>query len=261
MNIEITIRDLKHLDILSQKLTSLSPSQVNLTDKTGLIPNLECVELIQSILPTSRIVPHYSFKNHTRKSVDEITNNFIEHITLASELGISELLLVSGSPRPHIDSIKGIELTNKIIEDYELAEIDISVAFNPFLEGELLEEEHRRLHQKLSYPQVKKVYLQMGTKTSSLVKGVEFIKNLRPDVEIYSSIIIPDNTFLTKFKYRPWRGVQIDEKYLSNLKNAQQKTQELIQLSSSLAIAVLYEFVTLQSTDVAEFKTLYLPQL
>jgi hypothetical protein len=260
MNIEITIRDITHIQQIIHDLVALDPKQVNLTDKTGLTDNLLLIEAIRETLPNTHFVPHYSFKNHTSKNPDHITENFKVFIDGACNQGISEVLLVSGSPKPKIEAITGLAFAETLLaehKEHDHTKFNFAVAYNPFLEGTKLEVEKTRLSQKLLNPRVSRVYLQMGSLTHPLRTGIEYVRSLSPNLTVTPSVIIPSKNFLTKFRFRPWKGVILDDKYLANLKNAEHKTHELIKICKDMQAEPLLEMVGFNNFELDQFKTEY----
>jgi hypothetical protein len=257
MNIEITIRDIKHLDTIISRLTKLNPTQINLTDKNGLTDNILLIETLRGSLPDAHFVPHYSFKNHTSKNRDAILENYTEFLVEANNQKLSEILLVSGHPRPKLDTLEGLKLAQNIQQEQELEPTQFAVAYNPFLTGHHLEQEKQRLAQKLEFDSVKRVYFQMGTLTHTLRDGVEYVRSLNKSVEITPSIVIPTSNFLSKFRFRPWKGVMLDEKYLANIKNATEKTKDLMRISQELQLSPLLEMVGFQHMDMDQFQDTY----
>lgn len=269
LTIEITVRTLKHLHDILPLLNDIKPTTINLTDKTGLCDNLVIAEELKDIYPHGIIVPHYSFKNHTSKDAVTIHDNYMRFLAHTSAQNNHQILLISGSPRPKLDTLQGLELIQEslthstVSTESPLNTIDnlqCGVAYNPFLTGEQLEAEQARLRAKLHYPFVNRVYMQMGTLVKPLQAGVDYIRSLNPDIDIYSSVVIPTNGFLAKFKFRPWHGVVLDDKYLANLKNATAKTHELIALSHKINITPLLQIVGIQQLTIGEFGSLY-PEL
>jgi len=254
MNIEITIRDIRHLDEIISKIQELGPAQVNVTDKNGLTDNVLLIESMKELLPTVHFVPHYSFKNHTSKDKEKIVENYYSFLGEASSHGITETMLISGSPRPKIDTLVGLELAQDFFVDHASTDISFAVAYNPFLSDDELVLEQHRLREKLKSPLVKRVYLQMGSLLKPLKNGIEFVRSINPEIIVTPSIVIPDKNFLRKFRFRPWRGVIIDDKYLANTKNAIAKTKELLAVASDSNTDPLLEMVGFQHFKVSEFK-------
>ena len=84
--------------------------------------------------------------------------------------------------------------------------------------------ERERIKKKFSSRLTKSIWLQFGTDIKLLEKEVNFLKdsvlNNSPNskdqnVKIFGSLLIPSKEFITRFKFRPWKGVFISDKYLN----------------------------------------------
>ena len=47
-------------------------------------------------------------------------------------------------------------------------------------------------------------------------------------INLFGSLLIPSKQFTARFKFRPWKGVYISEKYLSSLDNFYDFTRDLV---------------------------------
>ena len=83
---------------------------------------------------------------------------------------------------------------------------------------------------KISSSFIKSVWLQFGTDIKLLEKEFEFIKNIkkRQKYNFFGSLLIPSKQFLARFKFRPWKGVYIAEKYQNSLEDFYCFTRDLI---------------------------------
>ena len=50
------------------------------------------------------------------------------------------------------------------------------------------------------------------------------------NVKIFGSLLIPSKEFISRFKFRPWKGVFISEKYLNSLDDFYAFTKDLIEM-------------------------------
>ena len=60
-------------------------------------------------------------------------------------------------------------------------------------------------------------------------------------IDIYGSVFIPSRQFLARFKFRPWRGVYLSNKYLNSLKESTEITKKIIDFYLSNSIIPLVE--------------------
>ena len=95
------------------------------------------------------------------------------------------------------------------------------------------------MEKKFSSGLSKSIWLQFGTDINLLEKEIKFLKDNilhnssnRNDksVKIFGSLLIPSSQFISRFKFRPWKGVFISEKYLNSLDNFYAFTKDLIEI-------------------------------
>ena len=99
--------------------------------------------------------------------------------------------------------------------------------------------ERERLEKKFSTKLTKSIWLQFGTDIKLLEKEIIFLKEFilnnssiskEEGVKIFGSVLIPSREFIARFKFRPWKGVFISEKYLNSLDNFYAFTKDLIEI-------------------------------
>jgi hypothetical protein len=174
MYIELTIRNVTKIREIAQQILSLPfvVTHIGLTNKNGMPDTIDVLKEMKKFLPEVVFTPYYSFKNHTNKDPEIITNNFDSFIEDAKKLELPDVLLISGEPKPKFEILKGLEHAS-IADDVEELPA-MSVAFNPFLEGEDLIVEQTRLIEKLQFEFVKNIYFQIGFDEKKLKSGVSF---------------------------------------------------------------------------------------
>ena len=109
--------------------------------------------------------------------------------------------------------------------------------------------ERDRLIDKLNTYFVKSIWLQFGSEINQLSGEVNFLNNLkenfhkftRDEINIYGSLFIPSKQFIARFKFRPWRGVYLSNKYLNSLEEAGQITKQIVSLYLNNSIIPLIE--------------------
>ena len=128
--------------------------------------------------------------------------------------------------------------------------IKFGVAFNPyFFEDRDCKIERDRLIDKLNTYFVKSIWLQFGSEINQLSGEVKFLNNLkenfhkftRDEINIYGSLFIPSKQFLARFKFRPWRGVYLSDKYLNSLEESGKITKNIIDFYLCNSIIPLIE--------------------
>ena len=118
--------------------------------------------------------------------------------------------------------------------------IDIGTAYNPYLKNHYnICGERERIKKKFSSRLTKSIWLQFGTDIKLLEKEINFLKDSvlnnsshskDKNVKIFGSLLIPSKEFISRFKFRPWKGVFISEKYLNSLDDFYAFTKDLIEI-------------------------------
>ena len=128
--------------------------------------------------------------------------------------------------------------------------IKFGVAFNPyFLEDRDCIIERNRLINKLNSYFVKSIWLQFGSEINQLTREINFLnktilsseKFVENQINVYGSLFIPSKQFLARFKFRPWRGVYLSNKYLSSLEESNKITNKIIDFYLNNSIIPLVE--------------------
>ncbi len=183
------------------------------------------------------IIFHYSLYHQYTKNKENSYLDFLNFIKKYKSYNNKEILLVSGSNKK-----KNFEVLHvlKNLKKEKHLNINIGIAYNPYLKNYYNDcEERVRLEKKLSSKLTKSIWLQFGTDINLLEKEIDFLKDIiiknspnRDDgsINIYGSLLIPSLQFISRFKYRPWKGVFISEKYLNSLDNFRAFTEDLIEI-------------------------------
>ena len=69
----------------------------------------------------------------------------------------------------------------------------------------------------------------------------KYHKFIDKEVNIYGSLFIPSRQFLARFKFRPWRGVYLSNKYLNSLEDSSKITKKIIEFYLNNNIIPLVE--------------------
>jgi hypothetical protein len=165
---------------------------------------------------TKNIIPTFSIKTEYNKTSELTIKKLLEFEKNLLKLGIEQALIVSGNPKRKLDTLDCLKELKK--SDTKL---NWGVAFNPFyLDMEL---EEARLKQKLKYPFVNQVYLQLGESIDSLTKGLQYIKSIQNNnVMVIGSILFPSVGLLNNLNTRPWNGVYYSNEFLSDIEYAKE---------------------------------------
>ena len=90
--------------------------------------------------------------------------------------------------------------------------------------------ERERLNFKLSSGLINSIWLQYGTDIKVLQDEVDYIRKVAnyEKINLFGSLLIPSKQFIARFKFRPWKGVHISERYLSSIEDFYDFTRDLV---------------------------------
>ena len=89
---------------------------------------------------------------------------------------------------------------------------------------------------KLNSYFVQSIWLQSGSEINQLSKEINFLnkiivnskQSIDKDIHLYGSLFIPSKQFLARFKFRPWKGVYLSNKYLNSLEESEKITKNIL---------------------------------
>ncbi len=208
---------------------------------------LEVVKFIGDKYQILDVIYHYSLYHQFYNNKNLSYQKFLKFIELNKTYNKgNEILLVSGSKKRN--EFEVLNILEKL--KYDLSKnIKFGVAFNPyFFEASDYKIERNRLIDKLNSYFVKSIWLQCGSEINYLAREIIFLKKIcNPQglidnkINIYGSLFIPSKQFLARFKFRPWRGVYLSNKYLNSLEEASEITKIIIDFYLKNSIIPLVE--------------------
>ena len=171
---------------------------------------------------------HYSLYNQFSQNKEKSYQDLIDFLKNSNANKKYEILLVSGSnKKKNFDSIYTL---SKIKEEKNL-KVKLGIAYNPYLKKFFKDaSERERFDRKLSSGLINSIWFQYGTDIKILQNEVEYIKKFAKEekINLFGSLLIPSKQFIARFKFRPWKGVHIAEKYLSSLDGYYDFTRDLV---------------------------------
>ena len=212
------------------------------------------------------VIYHYSLYHQYTKNRENSYLEFINFIKNCKFYKNNEILLVSGSNKK-----KNFEVLD-VLRDFKNEKhlnINIGIAYNPYLKNHYnICGERERIKKKFSSRLTKSIWLQFGTDIKLLEKEIKFLKESilnnsskkdKKNVKVFGSLLIPSREFISRFKFRPWKGVFISEKYLNSLDNFYAFTNDLIKvyLDNNVCPVIETEFSSIEKLNYIEtlFKT------
>ena len=248
--VEISFKDLDQLKKKLDFCLNKKIYKINIPCKGNIKKEflLEVVKFIGIKYKNLDVTYHYSFYHEFYKNRNLSYQKFLNFIEINKLYNNSnEILLVSGSKKRNkfevLDILKNLkfDLNNNI---------KFGVAFNPyFFKYKDNNLERDRLIDKLNTYFVKSIWLQFGSEINQLSGEVNFLNNLkknfhkftRDEINIYGSLFIPSKQFIARFKFRPWRGVYLSNKYLNSLEESNKITKEIVDFYLNNSIIPLVE--------------------
>eukprot|EP01036_Dinobryon_divergens_P032337 gene32338-41899_t len=204
-------------------------------------------EILQRI-PNGNVCLHYSLKNNKSKSVSEATDRLINYIANCHELGVKEVLLVSGSSggfevKRKINTVSCLQHMRGM--SYTLPpSLQLGAAFNPYYTSESGNDfERSRLVQKLLTGYISVLYLQFGSNPTMLEQNLEYVNSVvdREKVQIYGSVFLPSKQLIARMKFRPWKGLLLTEEFLSGVEQAEGIVQEMLRIYRAYNVTPIIE--------------------
>ncbi len=260
---EIAFKSFDELRRILSFYTKNNIYKINIPCKSNLKKDflLNSIKIAKYEFPEIDLIPHFSILHEfirNRKNTEQSLIEFIQNIKFH---GCSSFLLVSGSQkRITFDTVLAL---NFLKNNFLLSNNDflIGVAFNPYLPDDLFEIEIRRLGEKIKSGMVNSIWFQFGTDNKLLERRIVIIKDIvssalenkviKSRIFLYGSVLIPSKQFLSRFKYRPWKGVYCSDDFLNSVDSANNIVIQLLKTYKKFDIIPIIE------TDSSTNKKLY----
>lgn len=231
--IDLNLKNSENLPELINLIQSIGINSAGIVNKDKNVDNLKIAKEILQIDSNFKLMSHFSIQYHYNRDLQIIKSDFLSYSQKARNLGIEDILIISGSAQRKNTSL---ELLNSLEDDLE---INLAVAYNPYFPDQTAENE--RFKVKLKNQNVKKVYFQIGEDLKKLKDGIDFASSQNSEIEIWSCLLIPNKTFQRNFRFRPWSGVNLSERFLNNLEYANMRTREIYDILKIEDVNVFFE--------------------
>ena len=259
LRFELSFKDISQLEkklnfCLSHKIDKINIPCKGIIKKNFLI---ETIEYIGDNYIGLDVIYHYSLYHQYSKNIENSYLEFFNFIKKCNFYNNKEILLVSGSNKK-----KNFEVLDVInnLQNEKIIKTNFGIAYNPYLEKYYgLCGEKDRFEKKISSGLIRSIWLQFGTDIKLLESEINFLKftinNLsksnEQEIKFYGSLLIPSRQFISRFKFRPWKGVYIGDKYLNSLDEFYIFTKDLIQiyLENNICPVVETEFSSLEKIE------------
>jgi len=172
---------------------------------------------------------HYSLYHQYSKNKEKSYQEFLDFVKSSKTNGNYEILLVSGSnKKKNFDSVDVLAYLKK----EKKLKVKLGIAYNPYLKKYYnISSERERFDKKISTGLINSIWFQYGTDINVYQNEVTYLKNVAKDekLNLFGSLFIPSKQFIARFKFRPWKGVHISEKFLCSIDNFCDFTRDLVQ--------------------------------
>jgi len=248
--VEISFKDFDQLKKKLDFCLNRKICKINIPCKGNIKKDflLDVVKFIGVKYKKLDVIYHYSFYHQFYSNKNLSYQEFLNFLEYNKTYNKSnEILLVSGSKKRN--QFEVLDILEKLKFDSN-KNIKFGVAFNPYFFEEIDNKiERNRLKDKLNSHFVKSIWLQFGSELNQLTKEINFLKKIKGnypnfidnELKIYGSLFIPSKQSLARFKFRPWRGVYLSDKYLNSLEESNKITKNIIDFYLKNSIIPLIE--------------------
>jgi len=171
---------------------------------------------------------HYSLYHQYFQNKEKSYQYFLTFLKNSCSNRNYEILLVSGSNKKKNFDV--INVLSKVKEEKNL-KVKLGIAHNPYLKKYYNDtSERERLDRKLSSGLINSIWFQYGTDIKVLQNEVSYLMKAIKDekINLFGSLLVPSKQFIARFKFRPWKGVHISEKYIYSLDYFDGFTRDLV---------------------------------
>jgi len=194
---------------------------------------------------------HYSLFHQYSQNKEKSYKDLLDFLKNSYSNTNYEILLVSGSQKKK--NFDAINVLNKIKEEKTL-KVKLGVAYNPYLNKYYSDtSERERFNSKLSSGLINSIWLQYGTDIKVLENEVNYLKKVSnyEKINLFGSLLIPSKQFIARFKFRPWKGVYISEKFLCSLDTFYDFTEDLVNFykNNNITPVIESEFSSSEKLD------------
>ncbi len=199
------------------------------------------IDYISKNYKNFNVTYHYSLYHQYSRNIENSYKDFLDFTKNSYSNRNYEILLVSGShKKKYFDTINVLD---RLKEEKNLR-VKFGIAYNPYLKKYYkIISERQRYENKISSGMINSIWLQFGTDIKVLQNEVNYLKRTEQNdrLNLFGSLLIPSKQFLARFKFRPWKGVYIAERYLHSLDEFYCFTRDLVHFYRSNNITPIIE--------------------
>ncbi len=259
LRFELSFKDIFQLEKKLNFCVSNNINKINIPCK-GSIKKEFLIETFEYICENYKeldVIYHYSLYHQYSKNIENSYLEFLNFIKKCKSNKIREILLVSGSNKRK--NFEVLDVMNNLKNEKNLNTY-FGIAYNPFLDNYFgFRGEKVKFEKKISSGLIRSVWLQFGTDIKLLESEINFLKstikklsnNYDQKIKLYGSLLIPSRQFISRFKFRPWKGVYISDKYLNSFDRFYDFTKDLIKiyLENNICPVIETDFYSMEKID------------
>ncbi len=259
LRFELSFKDIFQLESKLKFCISNNINKINIPCK-GCIKKTflnKTIEYIGENYSELDVIYHYSLYHQYTNNVEASYVEFLKFMDRLSRYNNEDILIVSGSNKKKNFEI--LDVLNNLTNEKFLT-FKIGTAYNPYLKKHYkILGERLRFEQKNSSGLINSIWIQFGTDINLLESEFNFLKkstfnnhnNHNDNIKFFGSLLIPSKQFIARFKFRPWKGVYIAEKYLYSLDEFYRFTIDLIEfyLDNNICPVIETDFYSKEKLD------------
>ena len=230
LRFELTFKDILQLENKLKFCKFNKIKDINIPCKGSIKKDLfnSTIKYISKNYKEFNLTYHYSLYHQYSQNKEKSYQDLLDFLKNSSSNRNYEILLVSGSNKKKNFDV--INVLNKIKEEKNL-KVKLGIAYNPYLKKYYKNNSEReRFERKLSSGLINSIWFQYGTDIEVLQNEINFLKKVskKENLNLFGSLLIPSKQFIARFKFRPWKGVFISEKFLYSLDDFHDFTRNLV---------------------------------
>ena len=260
LRFELSFKNINQLEEKLKFCLSNKIDKINIPCKGTIKKDFlnETMEYIAKNYSELDVIYHYSLYHQYAKNREHSYSDLLNFIQDCVYNNNQEILLVSGSNKKKNFETIGVMKDLKKEKDLNL---NVGIAYNPYLKNYFSESQEReRFKSKFSTGLVKSIWLQFGTDIALLEREINYLKKYikknntnyeDQNMPIFGSLLIPSRQFISRFRFRPWKGVFISESYLNSLEGFRFFIRDLINvyIKNGIYPVIETEFCSLEILD------------
>ena len=197
------------------------------------------------------ITYHYSLYHKYSQNKEKSYQDLLDFLKNSYLNRNYEILLVSGSNKKKNFDL--LDVLSKLKEEKNL-KVKLGIAYNPYLMKYYNNtSERERFDRKLSSGLINSIWFQYGTDLKELQNEVNYLKKITKyeKINLFGSLLVPSIQFIARFKFRPWKGVHISEKFLYSIDDFHAFTMDLVQFyeENNITPVIETDFTSLDKID------------